>query len=39
MGEYSAQLSTCTERKVLIPLGTRHIKVEFADEGGGILFL
>ena len=38
MGGYPAQLSTCTERKVLIPFGTKR-KVEFADEGGDILFL
>jgi hypothetical protein len=38
-GGYPAQLSTCTERKVLIPFGTKRIKVEFADEGGDILFL
>ena len=39
VGGYPAQLSTCTERKVLIPFGTKRIKVEFADEGGDILFL
>ena len=38
VGGYPAQLSTCTERKVLIPFGTKR-KVEFADEGGDILFL
>jgi hypothetical protein len=38
VGGYPAQLSTCTERKVLIRFGTKR-KVEFADEGGDILFL